>query len=798
MLKHKFYAGISILGLSVAMGISILIFHYVHFELSFDSFHENTENKYRVTFKNLKSKGSQSVHFGYALGNIAEERIAGIEDFTRIRTEDIGLIINSPEANVPYQEEGIWYVDPNFLEFFSLKLKHGKASTALDNPHDIVITQSMANKYFGHHDVLGKPLNINAGYISGNFIVSGVLDELPANTHLQMNFLLPLQFLMSSYTQYKNDDGWLFHDFITYFTIRENAHLQEIENQIDNLLAANPTSDASSSELALETALQPITDIHLYSDYEDESAKNNGDIRDVQFFLVITFFVLLMAWINHINLSTAQATVRAREVGVRKAIGAVRTQLIYQFMMESFLLNFIAAIVALIIAVISLPLLNQIINQDLSLDILSSMRFWSFFLLFIVVGTILSGLYPAFILSSFKALSVLKSIKNTTAKGFSLRRGLIAFQFMISILLIAGTYLIYKQMLFVKNKDLGFEAEQILVINGPRIAIREGREVLQSKLTAFKNQTKEYHAVLNASGMSSVPGKGYVYTLDARQLGAATSQKHEVDVVLADADFTDTYQLSFIAGKQLVAEQRRRSVALINEEALKSFNFDRAEEAINERLIFEDDTLVISGVVKNIHWNSLKTSYSPTLFVLDPLYNVYISLRINTRQLQASISHIKETYRSLFPNDPFEFFFLDQALNHQYQADIKFRNIFTVFSALAICIACIGLYGLVSFSYNLRVKEIGIRKVLGASMENLMVLLSKEYIYLIIIAVVLAIPIIYFGGKIWLNSYAFKVNPGMDLILLPALLLLVLSLITVSYRTYATASTNPTESLRNE
>ena len=289
IIKQKFNAGISILGLAVAMGISILIFQYVYFELSFDNFHENIENKYRLTFEHLKHEDSRSIHFGYALGNFAKERIPDIEDFTRVRPEDIGLIINNPEANIPFQEEGIWYVDPNFLEFFNLKLMHGKASSALGNPHDIVITKSMADKYFGESNALGKPLTITAGYISGNFTVSGVLEELPANTHLQFDFLLPMQFLLNNYTQYKkNESDWLYQDFATYITVHENARLSKVENQTDNLLAANNTSDSTLPGLKIKTALQPVADIHLYSDFAEDLATNNGNIRDIRFFLLIT------------------------------------------------------------------------------------------------------------------------------------------------------------------------------------------------------------------------------------------------------------------------------------------------------------------------------------------------------------------------------------------------------------------------------------------------------------------------------------------------------------------------------
>lgn len=800
LLKHKFYTAINILGLAVGMGVCLLIYQYIHFELSYDQFHENSENIYRLTqttIRNGEDLGT-GIYTTYGLGPSGKENIPEVEEFVRIRPDDVGLIVINSERNIRHQENHIWYVDSTFLHMFDFPLNYGSNESALDEQHNIVLTEQMAHKYFGDENPLGKTLSISAGTLSGDFIVSGVLEDLPANSHLQFDFLLPMVFLLDNWRMYRGDEGWDWEDFVTYVTLNETAELDAVMEKFDQLVATYTRTELAKSNTKWKIDLQHLTDIHLKSDFPKDLASNHEDIRNVQFFAIIGLFILLIAWVNYINLSTARSMQRGKEVGVRKSIGALKNQLISQFMIEAALINAIAALFSLCIAYFTLPVLNSIIGVELAFNVLQIPVFWIVFVLNILFGTLLSGLYPAFLLSSFNPLKVLKSVTITPGRGFSLRKGLIAFQFLMSVLLTSGTYLVYQQITFMKSRDLGFDLERILVVNGPRVVLETSKlksEDLAPKYQTFKNQVLSHHSIASVSGNSSIPGQGYTYNFSIRKLGEPKHTKQAGNLLLVDDYFAETYNLEFLAGGDF-EELTRRDGVILNEEALKILDLGKPSEAIDENLIFLDDTIRVHGVIKNMHWSSLKNAHTPTFFVHDNLYNVYFSIKINTSNIQESIAHIKSAYQEVFPDDPFHYFFLDDAFNQQYQADLQFRNLFSVFSALAIFIACIGLFALVSYSATLRIKEIGIRKVLGAGVGHLMILLSREYLLLLCIAV--AVPVILFGGKVWLENYAYQVGISLDLFLIPGLMLLLISFLTVSYRTYATAKTNPVESLKTE
>lgn len=522
----------------------------------------------------------------------------------------------------------------------------------------------------------------------------------------------------------------------------------------------------------------------------------------MRFFSLIAIFILLMAWVNYLNLSTSQARQRAKEVGVRKSIGAAKKQLITQFMVEAALVNFLAAVISIGMAILMLPVLNKIIGKELEFILVQYTAFWGWILGAIFLGTILSGLYPAFVLSSFKPVSVFSSTKMPQFRRFSLRKGLIVFQFLASVLLISGTYLVYKQILFMKDQHLGIEMEKILVVEGPRVFLEElntAMEQVEVKYKTFKNELASCHRVSEISCTSSVPGKGYYYTEGFRKSGMEPSQNKVANLLLVDTDFSETYGLTFLAkapyDKEIVPDKK----VIINEEAVKIFGFRSAEEALHKLLLNNyGDSLEVAGVVENVHWNSLKEPLSPDLYLLNNSYGAYFSIKMDLAKPQETIAQIESAYKSVFPNDPFSYFFLEDDFNRQYQADLQFRNLFTAFSILAIFIACLGLFALVSYSVTLRIKEIGIRKVLGASVGNLMVLLSREYILLLFIANVLAVPVILYWGRSWLDNFAFRTGIGIELFLVPTLVLFVIALLTVSYQTYATARENPVKSLRKD
>ena len=805
LLRHKFYSAINILGLAVGMGVCLLIYQYIHFELSYDGFHENAENIYRLTQTTIRNgeKQGTGVYTTHALGPRGKESIPEVKDVVRIRTQAEGPVIINPESQARFLEDEIWYVDSSFLKMFDFPLKYGNRESALNEKHNIVITEKMANKYFGDVNPIGKDLRVSLGGLSGDFIVTAVLKKLPFNSHLQFDFLLPLTFILETYRFYSEADseGWGLADFVTYVKLDKATDIKGVGEKFDQIVATHAIGDADNEHTEWKIRLQPLTDAHLKSDFQRDLASNHGDIQHVRFFSIIAIFILFMAWVNYINLSTARAMYRAKEVGIRKTIGALRSQLIGQFMVESFLINFVAAALSIGIAFFTLPVLNNIIEKEIPFSVLQSLQFWGVFYLVILIGSLLSGLYPAFILSSFQPVSVLKSVKITSKKGFSLRRGLIAFQFLMSVLLISGTYLVYQQITFMKNQDLGIDMEKILVLSGPRVfleTLKEEGVTEESKQQIFINKVTAHHSISSVSLASSIPSKGYFYTESFRKAGAPKETDQAASYVLVDTSLAETYGMEFLARAASFNESARFEQAIVNEQTVKVFGLGSPEKALHEFLVNNwGDSVEIMGVVKNVHWSSLREAYTPIMFIFSN-YGGYFSIRMNLSDIPGSLEHIKSAYHSVFPDDPFHYFFLDDTFNRQYQSDLQFRNLFTAFSILAIFIACLGLFALVSYSATLRVKEIGIRKVFGAGVGHLMVLLSKEYLILLCIAIMLAVPAIVFGGKAWLDNYAYKVGMGVDLFLIPGLILIIISSLTVSYRTYVSASANPVDSLRVE
>lgn len=796
--RNKTYSLINILGLGVGMGVCLLIFQYVHFELSYDNFHPNAKNTYRITQSVINDRedlGSK-IYTTYGLGPKSKEVVPEVNNFVRVNPQEEGLIVINTEENVRSQENHIWYVDSNFLQMFDFPLKYGNPESVLDDQVNVVITEEMSEKYFGDTNPVGKVLKISGGLLSGDFIVTGVLKELPINSHLHFDFLLPMNFLLENWRMYKEEDGWGWNNFVTYVTLDNSADLNNVSEKIEYIISTNSVEDISTEKAKVR--LQLLTDIHLKSGFSADIGKNNGQIHNVRIFAIIAVFIILMAWVNYINLSTAQAIHRAKEVGVRKAIGADKKQLITQFLLESGMINLTAGILSIGVAWFSLPFLHQVLGKEFEFTFLHNPKFWISSLFLLICGTLLSGLYPAFVLSSYKPTTIFGPLKSSAVKGFSLRKSMIVFQFLISILLISGTFLVYQQVLFMKNKDLGMDIQQIVVINGPRVILETDRESLGSLYQTFKTVAANHHSISRASATSQVPGKGYVWTGDVLKLGESDKAKKQANVVFVDTDFFDTYDADFLAKRRFQDQIVPYNHTIINEKALEELGFASPENALKEKILFYNDTLSIVGVIKDIHWNSLQNDASPMLFLLDNQYGAFFSIQMNLENIQGTINHLESTYHASFPNDPFDYFFLEDDFNRQYQGDQQFGNLISAFSLLAIFIACLGLFGLVSFSASLRIKEIGIRKILGASIQNLMLLLSREYLVLLLISVSLSIPIIVFAAKSWLNNYAYKVDLGMSLILVPFCILLLISFLTVSYTTFSTARANPVKSLKSE
>lgn len=806
LIKNKGYSLINILGLAVGMGICLVIYQYIHFELSYDKFHSDFQHTYRIMFDKTQNGVGQGPdpYVGYAVGVRAKEEIPGIKQYVRLHKYQVNTIVTNPDNNKAFHEDGqdLLFVDSAFLQVFDFPLKLGSKESVFDEKFNIVISEKYAEKYFGTSNPIGKTLRVSTRPSPGDYKVTGVLEKLPANSSLQFDFLLPMEnYLELAWggAVMKNSDGWSsWLSFVTYVTIDESVGLDVIGKKFDQLITKYNGARNAQLNVVEKTVLQPIADIHLRSDdnTNERFVTNTGSVQDVQVFSIIAFSILFIAWVNYINLSTARSVRRAKEVGIRKSIGALRKQLIGQFIIESFWVNFSSAIIAIGIALFTLPILGQIVGKELAMNLLHIPLFWTWFVSAVIFGSLLSGLYPAFVLSSFKPVSMLGSNYATGIGNVNFRRALITFQFLTSLLLISGTYLVYKQIIFMKNQQLGINVKKILVLKGPNT----DRDIvdLQSRFQIFKDELTSHHSIADVAGSIFIPGQvNNTEISDLRKLGQPESEAPYGRAVPVGLDFPETFGFEFVAGDSFTPDMSDYEFAIINEEAVVAYGLGSPENAIQEIMVSEEGQVRIIGVVKNFHWHSLRDAQTPYVFVLEALAHSYISCKMNLSNIPESIAHIESKYNSFFPDNPFEYFFLEDQFNEQYQADIQFGSLFFAFASLAIFIACIGLFALVSYSATLRTKEIGIRKVLGANIINLMMLLSKEYLVLLLIAIVLAVPLTLYWGRAWLDNYAFRANLGIESFLIPGIILMIISLLTVSYQTYAAAKENPVESLHS-
>ena len=801
ILRNKVYALINILGLAVGLGVSLLIYQYVVFELSYDGFHTKSETTYRVRldyFRN-SSLSSSEVLTPHGLGTAAKASIPEIEQMARVRPmhNNEGVVIENPESDHKFLEYNIYYVDKAFFDVFDFQFESGHRQSVFERNHEIVLTQQSALKYFGKVDPLGKRLNIKGGNLSGEFIVAGVLDKLPGNTHFDFDFLLPIDFMLTHYGIYTRNDGWGWYNFYTYVNINNQANPQLLSQKIDQLIRSKIGHDLEQENITIKSGLQRLTDIHLISDFDSDLTIADSK-ENVVFYGIVGFIILLVAYLNYINLSTAQAIHRKKEVGVRKCLGVQRRQLIFQFLTESMFINLIAVLIGIAIAHALLPVINQIIGKEVALNILQSPVKIGLLISISIVGAILSGIYPAFVLSGYTPTSIFRPIVNQHQGGISLRKILIGLQFCISLLLIACTFTVYNQIIFMKNEELGIDMDRIIVVPGPRVVLEEGREQLPEKYQTFKTEIKSHHTIHAITGTSNVPGKGIVWHGDMRKFGNPIDDVKEGQAVLVDANFTDAFDFEFLSGEKFNPDMEEYSAVIINEKAVEEFGLINPQEAIGQSIIMSNvDTMRITGVVKNAHWSSLRERIYPTIFGIAD-YNAYFSIRCNLSNLPETVSHIESVFKSSFPNDPFEYYFLEDSFNRQYQADVQFRNLFGLFTILAIFLASIGLYALVAFSVSLKTKEIGIRKVLGASISNIIILLTKEYFIILGLAGLITGPLIFVGAQKWLEGFAYRINPGIEILVVPLVVLLIASFLTMFHKTFQYAKGNPVESLRNE
>lgn len=799
LLKRKLYSFINIFGLAIGVAVCLVILKYVEFELSYDRYHTNADNVYRTTTSAYRAgeyRGTGMIS-GFAQGPALLSDIPEVKRYVRTHPMYGGAVVSyKRDTGDPstFHEEQLQYVDSTFLDVFTCEALQGDLNTALDKPSSVVITKKMADKYFKKdEDPLGKVLKISGGWADGEYEVTAVIKDVPGNSHFLFDFLFPTHNLLQN-GQYKQDNGWGWNNFVTYVELNPHTDARQVEAKLPAFVDKYLGKDLAESNSKNVLKLQPIRDIHLNPGLDYESSATVS-VNTIYFFLVIAIFVMTIAWINYINLSTARAMERAREVGIKKSVGAHRRQLIYQFIFESVLVNFIGVVVATGMAIGLLPVLGELVGKTLVFDF-GDYRFWAVLAGLFLFGSVVSGLYPAIVLSSFNIMEVLKGKSERAKGGFSLRKALVVFQFASSLVLIAGTFAIYRQMMFMKNQDKGLTMDQMLVVNGPSVV---EQNTVRERLKSLKNQLKELPGVLSVATSAAIPGGGHNWGTGMRRDGTQQEESKDGKIVWIDPDFVDTYGITLLAGKKFdPAVSSSMRAVLINEAALKTFGLGTAEEAIEKRMIIGGDTTEILGVLKNYHWASLKTEHTPWLFKADTISGKYYTVHINSANMQATVAKIEALYKEAFPGNPFDYYFLDDFFNSQYKGEQQFGKVFSLFSMLAIVIACLGLWGLASFTTAQKLKEIGIRKVLGASVGSIMSLLSWQFFKLVLIASVIAIPLTWYGISLWLGGFAFRIGLQWDLFVVPVVILSVIALGTVSLQIFRGANINPAKILRTE
>ncbi|HEX5169288.1 MAG TPA: ABC transporter permease [Cyclobacteriaceae bacterium] len=798
-MKRKVFSAINIFGLSIGFAVCLILLSFVEFELSYDRHNEKANQIYR-TVSSFYIKGE--LRGTYPLSDFGQgpallANIPEINSFVRTHLMHGGAVISNNDnlsKRVQFYEDGnIQYVDSNYFKMFTHETIEGNLQTALDQPNAIVLTENSARKYFGSEkQITGKVLNVSGSWwTNGDHIVTAVIKDPPSASHFKFDFLISMHSLLQS-EFYRSSNGTSTEgNFVTYVELNEKASPKAVQDKLPPFLEKYQGEELKRVEGKATMILQPLTDIHLTPGYNLEMSPTIG-MNTLYFFIAVSILVILLAWINYINLSTARATERGKEVGIKKAIGVQRYQLISQFMTESLILHLISGLFAIGFACLLLPFVGEVVNKALVLDF-ANPRIWIAFCCFAFVGSFIAAIYPSLILSSFKPITVLKGINDSQSRKFSLRHALVVFQFSISILITAGTFVVTRQLDFMLGQNKGFDSDKILVIKGPgSITDLE----IENKVTSLKTQLVNLSMVRNVTTSEAIPGGGYNWGTGMRKDGVGVEENKSGEVVFVDPDFIDTYKMTLLSGSGWLNGMPQRQAVLLNEMALKTFGFNEKEDVIGEKLIIDSDTFDIAGVLEDYHWSSLKTPISSNVLASKKICGAYLSVQLQNADWNESITQIEKLYSAKFPEKPFEYFFLDDFFDRQYQEDRQFHKVVSLFALLSIIIASLGLWGMASFSISHRTKEISIRKVLGASLQSILFLLTSGLLKLIVIASIIALPITIYGINIWLDNFAYRINQSWDLYAIPIAILIFISTCTISATTVKAVLTNPADNLK--
>ena len=805
LINHKFYTLCNVLGLVAGYSAFLFLIQYVSFEKSYEHFIPNKDNIVRVTLEKFRDNelivsGAESY---VGMGPVLFEELPEVVGYTR--TFNASTRRNSV---ISYEENGntalalkvkdYYYADAAFLNFFGHKLKAGDPATALALPGQAVISESLAKKFFGDADPMGKTLRLRNEKLNDDLhTITGVLKDLPYNTHLRFDLLLSYATLASRKKPENYFTSWHSRRSYTYLALVPGTDKKAVEDKLPRILHQHKDIPEGKEETI---HLQLLSDIHLNPMSSDEPGKP-GDSEIVRFMGIVALIIILLAWANYINLSTSRVLARSVEVGVRKVLGAMRRQLVAQFMMDCLVINFVSILLSLLVLILLWSQLNQMAALFIPIDNLLQVWFGLSILGILVLSILLSGVYPSLLLSSFHPIKALSCKIATTPVKWQ-KQFPVVFQFFISFALITSTIVFYRQLEFMKKQDLGLDIDKTLVIELPGVLPSNDMEILENTFESYRNQIVDHPGVYNVCSGVTIPGHTKAYRTSVRTGHMPEGSNVTLRFNSADFSFIPTFGMEILAGRNFspLFPNDPDSSMIVTESAAEKLGFNHPEEILGETVelpVFKEKYRIV-GVIKDYKQESFKTEMEPMVITCTTWGSNFYVVKIQGDRYQEVIGHIGEVWAQSFPGNPLEYFFLDDYFNRQYQNEQRFARLFGTFALLAVIVGCIGLIGLSSYSVHLRTKEIGIRKAMGSSVSKVFFMITRDFVKLVLVAILFSLPITYFLIRQWLNDFAYQTPLSLWIFLLAAGFILLVSFLSVTYQILSAALVNPIKSLRYE
>jgi len=796
LFRNKVYSFINMAGLAMGIAAFLLILEYVSFEKSVNQFHKDLPDIYRIINLDVKGNTWGQVEPGWA--RRLKQNFSEIKSYCRFN-EDIakGIVKREGARQEIFRETNIAYADGNFFDFFTFDLVKGDKKALLE-PKVVFISEKAADKYFGKEDPIGKILTLSNQFGSLPYSVEGIF-EIPENSDIRPDMVFSLQTLANPSNLNGND--WADPDNLNsqyidaFFLLNKDVDIKKLEDKLTKYREAE-----KRDKDGVKFRLQPLANVHL-SDKLNDPYPTTGNVKYVYTLGGIAFLILLIAWFNYINLSTANALKRASEVGVRKVIGATPGNLILQFLGESGLVNALSFVFALLLVSLLQPLFNQLIGKELSLETLGSSYIWAIGLGIFLFGSILSGVYTAYALSNFNPVTVLKGKFAKTAQGAFLRKSLVVAQFSISVSLMLVTIIIYSQLRYMQDQNLGVKTNQLLVVRGPEV---DKDSTYKIRKAAFWNDLSGQSYIRDYCLSGSVPGNWYNFSTSGftQPKSKPGDELKSYSFAIVGDRYLPVYDLKLLAGRNFTPQEtnvewNKNDKVIVNEKAVGQLGFSSPEEAVRTKIKWDERYLEIVGVVKDYHHTGLQKAIDPMLFYPQNS-SEYITVSLTTDQMQDKIAKLEKIYKNYFAENPFEYFFVDENFNKQYVSEKQYSQIFTTAAVWALIIACLGLFGLATFTVENRKKEIGIRKVLGASVAGIIGLLSKDFVLLIMIAIAIASPVTYYFMKIWLSDFAYRIDISWWIFAVAGAIAITIALFTMMFQGIKAALMDPVKSLKSE